>query len=77
MLYPKFPVLVPLQPTMGYPSVSTLAPGYVPWEEATVLMNNAPSKIMTPQDEFSNRQGAEGMFVSLPFLFSLFIMIVE
>ncbi|XP_021289952.1 protein REVEILLE 8-like [Herrania umbratica] len=53
-------VLVSLQASMAYPSsINTIAPGYAPWDEASLLVNTAPSKIMPPQDEFTRLQGAE------------------
>ncbi|KAK6231537.1 hypothetical protein SCA6_001610 [Theobroma cacao] len=61
-------VLVSLQASMAYPSsINTIAPGYAPWDEASLLVNTAPSKIMPPQDEFTSLQGAEGMHTSLLF----------
>nr|KJB36821.1 hypothetical protein B456_006G178000 [Gossypium raimondii] len=53
-------VLVPLQASMGYPSsINTIAPGYAPWDEASMLVNTASSKIMSPQDEFTGLRGTE------------------
>ncbi|KAE8730441.1 Protein REVEILLE 8 [Hibiscus syriacus] len=57
---------VPLQASMGFPSpTNTIPPGYGPWDEASMLVNTASSKIMPPQDEFTSLQGAEGMNSSL------------
>ncbi|XP_039031461.1 protein REVEILLE 8-like [Hibiscus syriacus] len=51
---------VPLQASMGFPSpTNTIPPGYGPWDEASMLVNTASSKIMPPQDEFTSLQGAE------------------
>ncbi|XP_022145779.1 protein REVEILLE 8 isoform X2 [Momordica charantia] len=48
-------VLVPLQASMAYPSsVNTLAPGYSPWDDTSIMINPSSSKIMQPQDEFTN-----------------------
>ncbi|XP_022748482.1 protein REVEILLE 8-like isoform X3 [Durio zibethinus] len=55
-------VLVPLQASMAYPSsMNTIAPGFAPWDEASMLVNTASSKIMPPQDDFTRLGGAEGM----------------
>ncbi|MBA0857675.1 hypothetical protein Goshw_015465 [Gossypium schwendimanii] len=64
-------VLVPLQASMGYPSsINTIAPGYAPWDEASMLVNTASSKIMSPQDEFTGLRGTEGMNSSLSFSYA-------
>ncbi|XP_012082262.2 protein REVEILLE 8 [Jatropha curcas] len=53
-------VLVPLPASMAYTSsINTLAPGYPPWDDTSLLINTATSKIMPSQDEFTNLQGAE------------------
>ncbi|XP_022748481.1 protein REVEILLE 8-like isoform X2 [Durio zibethinus] len=53
-------VLVPLQASMAYPSsMNTIAPGFAPWDEASMLVNTASSKIMPPQDDFTRLGGAE------------------
>ncbi|XVE61765.1 hypothetical protein DITRI_Ditri06bG0066100 [Diplodiscus trichospermus] len=53
-------VLVPLQASIAYPSsMNTIAPGYAPWDEASLLVNTASSKIMPPQDDFTSLRGAE------------------
>lgn len=53
-------VLVPLPASMAYPSsMNTLAPGYALWDETSVLINSATSKIMPSQDELPNLHGAE------------------
>ncbi|KAK8600157.1 hypothetical protein V6N13_060028 [Hibiscus sabdariffa] len=53
-------VLVPLQASIGFPSsINTIPPGYGPWDEASMLVNTASSKIMPPQDEFTSLRGAE------------------
>ncbi|KAK2647690.1 hypothetical protein Ddye_015179 [Dipteronia dyeriana] len=49
-------VLVPLHTALAYPSVNALAPGYAPWDDASMIIN---SKIMLSQDEFTNLQGVE------------------
>ncbi|XP_022767426.1 protein REVEILLE 8 isoform X2 [Durio zibethinus] len=53
-------VLVPLQASMAYPSsINAIALGFAPWDEASMLINTASSKIMPPQDEFTSLRGAE------------------
>lgn len=53
-------VLVPLPASMAYPSsMNTFAPGYALWDETSVLINSATSKIMPSQDELPNLHGAE------------------
>ncbi|XP_044472628.1 protein REVEILLE 8-like [Mangifera indica] len=52
-------VLVPLQASMAYPTVNTLAAGYPPWDDTSILVNTTPSKIMSPQEDFTNLPGAE------------------
>ncbi|KAJ9181632.1 hypothetical protein P3X46_009744 [Hevea brasiliensis] len=53
-------VLVPLPASLTYPSsVNTLAPGYAPWDDASMLINITSSKIMSLQDEFNSLHGAE------------------
>ncbi|KAL5809645.1 hypothetical protein ACOSQ3_030336 [Xanthoceras sorbifolium] len=52
-------VLAPLQASMAYPSVNPLAPGYAPWDDASVMVDTTSSKIMPLQDEFNSLQGAE------------------
>ncbi|KAJ9184247.1 hypothetical protein P3X46_003993 [Hevea brasiliensis] len=53
-------VLVPLAASMAYPSsINTFAPGYAPWDDASMLINTTLSKIMPSQDEFSSLHGAE------------------
>ncbi|KAH7553475.1 hypothetical protein JRO89_XS12G0016300 [Xanthoceras sorbifolium] len=47
-------VLAPLQASMAYPSVNPLAPGYAPWDDASVMVDTTSSKIMPLQDEFNN-----------------------
>lgn len=70
-------MLVPLQASMVYPlSINTIAPGYAPWDEASMLVNTASSKIMSPQDEFTGLRGTEGMNSSLC-CFSFVIVVDE
>ncbi|KAL0555519.1 hypothetical protein IC582_009467 [Cucumis melo] len=58
-------VLLPLQASMGYPSsVNTLAPGYSPWDDASIMINPSLSKIMQPQDEFTNLHRSENDIAS-------------
>ncbi|XVE96768.1 hypothetical protein REPUB_Repub02eG0251300 [Reevesia pubescens] len=53
-------VFGPLQASMAYPSsINIIAPGYAPWDEASMLVNTPSSKIMPPQDEFASLRGAE------------------
>lgn len=53
-------VLVPLPASMAYASsMNTFAPGYALWDETSVLINSATSKIMPSQDELPNLHGAE------------------
>ncbi|XP_024460265.1 protein REVEILLE 8 isoform X4 [Populus trichocarpa] len=55
-------VLVPLPASMAYASsMNTFAPGYALWDETSVLINSATSKIMPSQDELPNLHGAEGI----------------
>ncbi|XP_059646940.1 protein REVEILLE 8-like isoform X2 [Cornus florida] len=52
-------VLVPLQVSMAYPSsLNSLAPGYPPWDETSMLINTPSSGIMSSQEEY-NLQGVE------------------
>eukprot|EP00257_Ricinus_communis_P019471 XP_015578476.1 protein REVEILLE 8 isoform X2 [Ricinus communis] len=52
-------VLLPLPASLAYPSsMNTLAPGYAPWDDTSMLINTATSKIMPSQDEFT-LHGAE------------------
>ncbi|KAG6771934.1 hypothetical protein POTOM_023329 [Populus tomentosa] len=58
-------VLVPLPASMAYPSsMNTLAPGYALWDETSVLINSATSKIMPSQDELPNLHGAEALLMA-------------
>ncbi|XWS59729.1 hypothetical protein CRYUN_Cryun08bG0147000 [Craigia yunnanensis] len=53
-------VLVPLRASMAYPSsINTIAPGYASWDEASMLVNTASSKIMPPHDDFTSLRVAE------------------
>ncbi|XP_065858467.1 protein REVEILLE 8-like isoform X3 [Euphorbia lathyris] len=53
-------VLVPLAASMVFPSLmNTLPPGYVPWDDASMLINTATSQILQSQDEFTDIHGAE------------------
>ncbi|KAJ6746619.1 PROTEIN REVEILLE 8 [Salix koriyanagi] len=53
-------VLMPLPATMAYPSsMNTYAPGHASWDETSMLINSATSKIMPSQDELANLHGAE------------------
>ncbi|XWS66947.1 hypothetical protein CRYUN_Cryun05aG0244100 [Craigia yunnanensis] len=46
--------------SMAYPcSINIIAPGYAPWDEASMLVNTASSKFMPPQDEFTSLRVAE------------------
>ena len=57
---------MPLQASMAYPSsINTIAPEYTPWDEDSMPVNTASSRIMPPQDEFTSRQLAEGMHAFL------------
>ncbi|GAV84187.1 LOW QUALITY PROTEIN: Myb_DNA-binding domain-containing protein, partial [Cephalotus follicularis] len=61
MLHLKLPI--------GYPSsVNTVAHGYAPWDDASLLINTVPNKLMPTQDEFTSFHGAEGMlnYFSMP-----------
>ncbi|KAK4833456.1 hypothetical protein QYF36_005399 [Acer negundo] len=49
-------VLAPLHAAFAYPSVNALAHGYASWDDASMIIN---SKIMLPQDDFTNLQGAK------------------
>ncbi|XAR69024.1 hypothetical protein NMG60_11000467 [Bertholletia excelsa] len=52
-------VLVPLQASMAYPSsVNSLAPGYSPWEDTSMLINTPSGGITTLQDDY-NLHGVE------------------
>ncbi|KAJ0027981.1 hypothetical protein Pint_35559 [Pistacia integerrima] len=57
-------VLAPLQASVAYPSANTLAAGYAPWDDASIMINATSSKIMSPQEDFTNLPGAEGMLIS-------------
>ncbi|XP_062117055.1 protein REVEILLE 8-like isoform X2 [Humulus lupulus] len=46
-------VLVPLQASLGYPSMNAMVPTYSPWDEASLLISPASSKI-TSQEEFAD-----------------------
>ncbi|KAK2999789.1 hypothetical protein RJ639_022852 [Escallonia herrerae] len=53
--------LAPLQASMAYPSsLNSLAPGYSPWDDTSMLITSPSSAIMASQDEYS-LQGVEGM----------------
>ncbi|XP_022983565.1 protein REVEILLE 8 isoform X1 [Cucurbita maxima] len=53
-------VLVPMQASMAYPSsVNTLALGYCPWEDASIMINPSSCKVTHPQDEFTNLHRSE------------------
>ncbi|KAF2311999.1 hypothetical protein GH714_027717 [Hevea brasiliensis] len=55
-------VLVPLVASMAYrSSINTFAPGYAPWDDASMLINTTLSKIMPSQDEFSTDIGSKGI----------------
>jgi hypothetical protein len=65
-------VLVPLPASMAYASsTNTFAPGYALWDETSVLINSATSKIMPSQDELPNLHGAEGVHTSSFLIFLL------
>ncbi|XP_071734768.1 protein REVEILLE 8 isoform X2 [Rutidosis leptorrhynchoides] len=50
-------VLIPLQASIGYPSsMSTLSPGYAPWDDTSLLINSGG--MMSSQEEF-DLQGFE------------------
>lgn len=58
-------VFVPAQASIAYPSsVNSLAPGYPPWDDASVLGSAPASGILPSQDEY-NLHGAEGMHMIL------------
>jgi hypothetical protein len=45
---------------MAYPlSVNTLVPGYASWDDPTLLINAESSKIMPPQDDFTDLDEVE------------------
>ncbi|MED6183693.1 Protein REVEILLE 8 [Stylosanthes scabra] len=53
-------VLMPLPASIAYaPSTNALAPGYVTWDEASLLVNPGSNKSSTCQDELSNLHGIE------------------
>ncbi|KAM7526257.1 hypothetical protein LguiA_016159 [Lonicera macranthoides] len=51
-------VLLPLEASMAYPSLHSLAPGYSPWDDTSMLINSPSSGIMPTQDEY-NLHGVE------------------
>ncbi|KAF5940866.1 hypothetical protein HYC85_022033 [Camellia sinensis] len=54
-------VLAPLQAFMAYPSsLNSLAPGYSPWDDTSMLIHSPSGGIMLSQDEY-NLHGVEGM----------------
>ncbi|GFZ11102.1 LHY/CCA1-like 1 [Actinidia rufa] len=57
-------VLAPLQASLAYPSsLSSLAPGYSPWDDTPVLINT-PSGTVPSQDEYA-LHGVEGKLNSI------------
>ncbi|KAJ4704823.1 Protein REVEILLE like [Melia azedarach] len=52
-------VLPPLQASMPYPSVNMLAPGFLTWDDASMLINSASSKMVPSQDEYANLHTTE------------------
>ncbi|CAL5422464.1 unnamed protein product [Camellia sinensis] len=53
--------LAPLQAFMAYPSsLNSLAPGYSPWDDTSMLIHSLSDGIMLSQDEY-NPHGVEGM----------------
>ncbi|XVE76252.1 hypothetical protein DITRI_Ditri12bG0157400 [Diplodiscus trichospermus] len=71
-------VLVPLGASTAYPSVNTIVPGYAPWDEASMLVYTASSKIMPPQDEFTSLRVAEGVYlILLKFIASLGACLIQ
>ncbi|XP_031249975.1 protein REVEILLE 8-like isoform X2 [Pistacia vera] len=57
-------VLAPLQASVAYPSANTLAAGYAPWDDASIMINATSSKIMSPQEDFTNLPGAEALIMA-------------
>ncbi|KAF9593350.1 hypothetical protein IFM89_021754 [Coptis chinensis] len=54
--------LVSLQTSLTYPStLSSLAPGYSPWDGLSMLINTESSGNVPSQDECTNLHGIEGM----------------
>ncbi|CAL5422479.1 unnamed protein product [Camellia sinensis] len=54
-------VLAPSQAFMAYPSsLNSLAPGYSPWDDTSMLIHSPSGGIMLSQDEY-NLHGVEGM----------------
>ncbi|XP_038906062.1 protein REVEILLE 8 isoform X7 [Benincasa hispida] len=46
-------------PQKASKNVNTLTPGYSPWDDASIMINPSLSKIMQPQDEFTNFHRSE------------------
>lgn len=66
---------MPLQASMAYPSsLNTVSPGYASWDEASLIIHTASSKIMPLQDEFTNIRGAEGVHTSLCVMWMCFVI---
>lgn len=54
--------MVPLQPSLAYPSTMDAGPSaYAPWDEAAMLGNTSSGNIMPPQEEYSSLCGVEGV----------------
>lgn len=59
-------VLIPFQASLAYPSsMNAIAPGYCPWDEASIFLNAGSDQIVLSHEEFINRQGTEGMLLTL------------
>ncbi|KAM5559916.1 hypothetical protein ABKV19_021212 [Rosa sericea] len=53
-------VLIPFQASLAYPSsMNAIAPGYCPWDEASIFLNAGSDQIVLSHEEFINRQGTE------------------
>lgn len=63
----QWAVLVPLQASVAFhSSLHSLAPGYSPWDETSMLINTPTSGIIPPPEEY-NLHGVEGMLLFLWF----------
>ena len=65
MLFYGLAVLLPLPASMVYvSSTSALPPGYVTWDENSLLMNSGSNKSVPCNDELAYLLGNEGMHAS-------------
>lgn len=70
-------VSLPLQASLAYPSsMNAMGSGYPPWDDTSILINAAPNKAMTSQEEFANFHVTEGMHIYFSCVFFLVSIVV-